>query len=128
MSNAIKIIEDYLCDLCDSSFNDGIVCDKVFNPEEPANRAAFITQQGNSSTDQDGIRIYTAQILENRKTRSECITDMDIINSTFRKYGKKLPNGLVIYMTTSYIMSPTKMIVGTQTAYFLSANLEIKLT
>lgn len=128
MSSAIKIIEDYLCDLCDAAFGDGIICDKVFNPEEPVNRAVCITQQLESGTDQDGIRYYTAQILENRKTRSECINDMDIISNTFRKCGKKLDNGLVIYISVSYIMSPTKMIVGTQKAYFLSANLEIKLT
>ena len=128
MSNAVKTIEDYLCDLCDLVFNDGIVCDKVFNPEEPANRAAFITQQGNSETDQDGIRTYTAQILENRKTRSECIIDMEIIDKHFRKYRKNLDNGLVINMSVSYIISPIKVIVGTQHAYNLSANLEIKLT
>lgn len=124
----IKLIEDYLCDLCDLTFNDGIVCDKVFNPEEPVNRAAFITQQGNSETDQDGIRTYTAQILENRNTRSECIIDMDIIDKHFRKYHKKLDNGLVITMSVSYIISPIRVIVGTQQAYNLSANLEIKLT
>lgn len=126
--NYIKIIEDYLCDLCDISFTDGIVCDKVFNPEEPVNRAAFITQQGNSETDQDGIRTYTAQILENRKTRSECIIDMGIIDKHFRKYRKKLDNGLVINISVSYIISPIRIIVGTQQAYNLSANLEIKLT
>jgi hypothetical protein len=126
--NYIKIIEDYLCDLCDLAFNDGIVCDKVFNPEEPVNRAAFITQQGNSETDQDGIRTYTAQILENRKTRSECIIDMGIIDKHFRKYRKKLDNGLVINISVSYIISPIRIIVGTQQAYNLSANLEIKLT
>lgn len=128
MSNDIKIIEDYLCDLCDIAFNDGIVCDKVFNPEEPVNRAAFITKQGNSETDQDGIHTYTAQILENRKTRSECIVDMEIIDKHFRKYRKKLDNGLVINMSVSYIISPIRVIVGTQQAYNLSANLEIKLT
>ena len=128
MSNSVKIIEDYLCDLCDASFNDGIVCDKVFNPEEPANRAAFIIQQGNSETDQAGIRTYTAQILENRKTRSECIIDMGIIDKHFRKYRKKLDNGLVINMSVNYIISPIRVIVGTQPAYTLSANLEIKLT
>ena len=126
--NYIKIIEDYLCDLCDLVFNDGIVCDKVFNPEEPVNRAAFITQQGNYETDQDGIRTYTAQILENRKTRSECIIDMGIIDKHFRKYRKKLDNGLVINMSVNYIISPIRVIVGTQHAYNLSANLEIKLT
>ena len=126
--NYIKLIEDYLCDLCDAKFNDGLICDKVYNLEQPENRAAFINQQVDTETDQDGIRVYVAQILENRKTRTECINDMFIIDKYFRNYGKKLDNGLVIYVSVNYIMSPTKIVVGTQTIYSLSASLEIKLT
>ena len=126
--NYIEVIENYLCDLCDEAFADGIVCDKIFNPEEQVTRSAYVVQQLDTLTDQDGIRKYIAQISENRKARSECIHDMSIIDSNFRKYSKKLDNGLVISVAVRYIIAPIKVVVGTQTAYNLSANLEIKLT
>ena len=125
--NYIEIIENYLCDLCDESFNDGIICDKIFNPEETVTRSAYVIQQIDTLTDQDGIRRYTAQVVENRKTRSECIRDMGIIDGNFRKYGKKLDNGLVIRISIQYIMSPIKTIVGTQTVYNLSAMLNVSI-
>lgn len=125
--NYVKIVEDYLCELCDDVFNDGIVCDKVFNPEDAVNRSAAVIQQINTHTDQDGMRRYSAQILENRKARSECIRDMEIIDENFRKYGKKLDNGLVIHISIQYIMSPTKTVIGTQNAYNLSAMLNVSI-
>lgn len=126
--NYVEVIENYLCDVCDAVFNDGIVCDKIFNPESPVNRSAYVTQQTGYETDQDGIRTFSAQILENRSTRSDCIRDMAIIDANFRKYGKKLDNGLVIRISIQYIMSPIQIIVGTQTAYNLSALLNISIS
>lgn len=126
--NYVEIIENYLCDVCDAVFDDGIVCDKIFNPEDSATRSAYVTQQLESLTDQDGIRIFSARIVENRKTRSECIRDMGIIDDNFRKYSKKLDNGLVIRISIQYIMSPIQTIIGTQTAYNLSAMLNVSIT
>ena len=128
MANAVNIIEDYLCDKCDELFaSDGIVCDKVFNPEEAVNRAAFITQVLSASSDQSGVGEYTAQILENRLKRYECTEDVEKIRKNFIIYGDKLANGLAIYISVGYIMMPIKVVVGTQNAYTISANLNIKV-
>ena len=126
MANVVNIIEDYLCDKCDELFtSDGIVCDKVFNPEEPENRAAFITQVLSAQSDQNGIGDYSAQILEHRIKRSECIADVEKIRKNFNICGDKLQNGLAIYISIVYITMPNKTVVGTQTIYWLSANLKI---
>ena len=126
MSNVVHIIEDYLCDKCDEVFaSDGIVCDKVFNPEEPVNRAAFITKVLSAQSDQNGIGDYSAQILEHRIKRSECTADVEKIRKNFTIYGDKLQNGLAIYISIEYITMPNKTVVGTQNVYWLSANLKI---
>lgn len=126
MSNVVDIIEDYLCDKCDEIFaSDGIICDKVFNPEEPINRAAFITQVPADITDQNGVGEYSAQILEHRLKRSECTADVEKIRKNFTIYGDKLQNGLAIYISIKYITMPRKLVVGTQNAYCMSANLKI---
>lgn len=123
----IDIIENYLCDKCDEMFaSDGIPCDKVYNPDQIDNRAAFITQMLTPITDQNGVGEYMAQILENRTKRSQCISDADTIRKNFTKYGDTLPNGLAIYVQLQYITTPiSKTVVGTSTIYTLSANLKI---
>jgi ATP-dependent protease ClpP protease subunit len=127
MDCVIELIENYLCDQCDALFEgDGLVCDKVYNPEQTANRAAFVTQVLTPSTDQSGVGQYMAQIIENRTKRSECIVDSDIIRRNFIKYGGRLQNGLAIYVQLQYITTPTtKMVVDTSTVYFISAILKI---
>lgn len=126
MSNVVDVIEDYLCDKCDEIFaSDGIICDKVFNPEEPINRAAFITQISADITDQNSVGEYSAQILEHRLKRSECTADVEKIRKNFTIYGDKLQNGLAIYISIKYITMPRKLVVGTQNAYWMSANLKI---
>lgn len=126
MANVVNIIEDYLCDKCDEIFaSDGIACDKVFNPEDPENRAAFITQVLAAQSDQNGVGDYSAQILEQRIKRSECTADVEKIRKNFIIYGDRLPNGLAIYISIEYITMPNKIVVGTQNAYWLSANLKI---
>lgn len=126
MANLVNIIEDYLCDKCDEIFvSDGVVCDKVFNPEEAVNRAAFITQVLSAQSDQNGVGLYSAQIIEQRIKRSECTADVENIRKNFTKYGDRLPNGLAIYISIEYITMPNKTVVGTQTVYWLSANLSI---
>lgn len=126
MSNVVNIIEDYLCDKCDEIFaSDSIVCDKVFNPEEPENRAAFIAQVLPTRSDQNAIGDYAAQILEHRIKRSECTADVEKIRKNFNICGDKLQNGLAIYVSIEYITMPNKIVVGTQNVYWLSANLKI---
>lgn len=125
MANVISSIEDYLCDLCDSVFSDGIVCDKVYNPEQQENRAAFVTQALPSPDDQNGIGTYTAQILQNRTKRSECIQDAELFRKNFIKYGDDLQNELAIYISVQYITMPIKRIVGTSTTYTISVMLNI---
>lgn len=125
--NVIESIEDYLCDKCDELFSgDDIVCDKVYNPEQPVNRAAFVTQVLTERADQSGVGEYRAQIIENRSKRSECIADAETIRKNFTKYGDRLQNGLAIYVSLQYITTPTnKMVVDTSTIYYISANLNI---
>lgn len=126
MSNVVDVIEDYMCDKCDEIFaSDGIICDKVFNPEEPINRAAFITQVLTDISDQNGVGEYSAQILEHRLKRSECTADVEKIRKNFTIYGDKLQNGLSIYISIKYITMPRKLVVGTQNAYWMSATLKI---
>ena len=127
MVSVIDLIENYLCDKCDALFSeDGIVCDKVYNPEQTDNRAAFVTQVLTPLTDQNGVGEYRAQILENRSKRSQCIADAETIRKNFTKYGDILSNGLAIYIQLQYITTPTnKIVVDTSTVYALSANLKI---
>jgi hypothetical protein len=128
MTNIIDTIEDYLCDKCDELFAaDGLVCDKVFNPEQQANRAAFVNQVLTPLSDQSGVGVYKAQILENRLKRSECTQDVEILRTKLTKYGDKLPNGLAIYISLEYIMMPIKITVGTTNVFTVSANFNIKV-
>lgn len=125
--NITETLENFLCDLSDSVFNDGIVCDKIYNPEQEVNRAAFITATQTPEGDQDGLIRFSAQLLENRKKRSECIKDSELIRKNFKKTGHKLENGLVIYLDVQYITSPIKTIVDTQSIYTISANFNVKI-
>lgn len=123
--NVVELIEDYLCDKCDELFADEIVCDKLYNPEVAVNRAAFVTSVRDTVTDQDSVGEYTAQIIENRSKRSEGAADVELLRKNFTKYGDTLPNGLAIYVRLQYITMPTKIVVGTEYAYSVSANLNI---
>lgn len=125
MNSNVKLIEDYLCDLCDTVFNDGIVCDKVYNPEQPVNRSAYVTDIQSQESDQHGLIKCNARIVENRKSRPECVTDVQKITENFNKNGDPLGNGLAIYVEIEYITIPIKIMVNTQTAYTVSANLRI---
>ena len=53
----IKAIEDYLCNLCDSVFNDSITCDKLYNPEQRINRAAYVDNTPATIADQNDVTI-----------------------------------------------------------------------
>ena len=124
--DTVELIEDYLCDKCDKIFTgDSIVCDKVYNPEEIVNRASFITSVLSATTDQNGIGEYRAQIIENREKRSQCTHDVELIRKNFTEYGDTLANGLAIYVSLQYITMPIKIVVGTSSAYTVSANLNI---
>lgn len=125
--NIIEAVENFLCDTCDTIFNDGILCDKIYNAEQPVNRAAFVLQALPPETDQHGVTCCTAQIIENREKRSQCVQDMDIIRENFTKYGHKLQEGLAIYTSIQYITSPIRTVVGTQDVYTLSAVINIKV-
>lgn len=121
----IETIENFLCDLSDSVFNDGIICDKIYNPEQKENRAAFINQVLAFESDQNGITKCTAQMLENREKRSQCIRDINLIRENFIKIGHKLQDGLAIYVELQYITAPIKIMVDTQVAYTISANFNV---
>lgn len=121
----IKYVEDYLCNLCDAVFNDGISCDKVFNPEQLVNRSAYVTDIQSQDTDQYAIIKCNATIVENRKTRTECVADIEKIIKNFNKNGESISDGLVIYMEIAYITMPIKIMVNTIAAYTISANLKI---
>jgi hypothetical protein len=108
-------------------FSDGIVCDKIYNQEQRENRAAFVNGVTPPQSDQYGIVKCTAQLLENREKRSQCVHDMDIIRENFTKYGHKLQEGLAIYTSIQYITSPIRTVVGTQDVYTLSAVINIKI-
>lgn len=125
--NIIESVENFLCDTCDEAFKDGILCDKIYNAEQSVNRAAFVLQVLNPVTDQDGVTSCTAQIIENREKRSQCVQDMEIIRENFTKYGYKLQDGLVIYSSIQYITSPLRTVVGTQDVYTISAVINIKV-
>lgn len=125
MNSNVKLIEDYLCDLCDAVFNDGIVCDKMYNPEQLVNRSAYVTDIQSQESDQHGLVKCNARIVENRKGRPECIIDVQKITENFNKKGDPLGNGLAIYIEVEYITMPIKIMVNTQTAYTVSANLRI---
>lgn len=121
----ISEIENYLCDLCDTIFNDGIVCDKAYNIEQRVNRAANVLGVYRAAGDQGAVHRVSAKITENRETRSQCVTDVDKIRQNIRKIGVTIQNGLVIYIDVQYITMPIKIVVGTQTAYTISATLNI---
>lgn len=125
MNSNVKLIEDYLCDLCDTVFNDGIVCDKMYNPEQLVNRSAYVTDIQSQESDQHGLVKCNARIVENRKSRPECVNDVQKITENFNKKGDPLGNGLAIYTEVEYITMPIKIMVNTQTAYTVSANLRI---
>ena len=127
MINYVEVVEDYLCELCDEVFNDGIVCDKVFNPEERVNRAASVLQVYAPSADQPtAIHTMSARVVENRERRAQCITDMEL-SKKLVKSRVKLENGLEIYINIQYINAPIRTIVGTQNTYTLSVYLTITL-
>ena len=65
MNSNIKLIEDYICDLCDEIFADGIVCDKIYNPEQLVNRSACITDIQSQETDQYAVIKCNVNISEN---------------------------------------------------------------
>ena len=121
----IETIENFLCDLSDTVFNDGIVCDKIYNPEQRETRSVFVNQVLSFGSDQNGIFRCTAQLLENREKRSQCVSDVNIVKENFTKIGYKLPDGLAIYIELQYITMPMKIMVDTQVAYSLSANFNI---
>lgn len=125
MNSNVKLIEDYLCNLCDLVFNDGIICDKMYNPEQLVNRSAYITDIQSIDGDQHALVKCNARIAENRKNRPECVTDTQKIIENFNKSGASLGNGLAIYIEIEYITMPIKIIVNTQTAFTVSANLKI---
>jgi hypothetical protein len=81
----IETIENFLCDLSDSVFSDGIVCDKIYNQEQRENRAAFVNGVTPPQSDQYGIVKCTAQLLENREKRSQCVQDINKIREKFTK-------------------------------------------
>lgn len=121
----IETIENFLCDLSDSVFNDGIICDKIYNPEQRENRSAFVNQVLSMESDQNGITKCVAQLLENREKRSQCVQDVNLIREKFTKIGYKLQDGLAIYIELQYITMPIKIMVDTQVAYTISANFNI---
>lgn len=121
----LLLIEDYLCNLCDTVFNDGITCDKIYNPEQRVNRAAYVDNATASGADQNAITICRAKIVENRETRAQCITDIQKVRENFVKYGSSLGNGFAIFMDIDYITMPIKIMAGTQTAFTFTANLKI---
>lgn len=123
----IETIENFLCDLSDSVFSDGIVCDKIYNPEQRENRSAFVNQVLPMQSDQNGITRCTAQLLENREKRSQCVHDVNLIRENFTKIGYKLHDGLAIYIELQYITMPIKIMVDTQVAYTISANFNVKI-
>lgn len=123
----IKSVEDYLCETCDALFNDGIVCDKVYNPEERMNRAANVIQVRYGDDDQSGAIVrMEARVIENCDKRSKGVQDAELLRK-LAKNGVKLPNGLVIYINVQYINMPQKIIVDTLTTYILSAQLAITI-
>lgn len=127
MANNVEIVEDYLCDLCDTLFNDGIICDKIFNPEEKVNRAANVVQIYGAASDQgDAIYRMDARVVENREKRSQCIKDIEILQK-LTKNGVKLASGLAIYINIQYITSPDRTIVDGQSVYTISAYLNVTL-
>ena len=121
----IKTIEDYLCNLCDSVFNDSITCDKSYSPEKRVNRAAYVDSANPNLADQNAVTICRAKVVENRETRAQCITDIQKVRENFVKYGSSLGNGFAIFMDIDYITMPIKIVAGTQTAFTFTANLKI---
>lgn len=125
MNSNIKLIEDYICDLCDEIFADGIVCDKIYNPEQLVNRSACITDIQSQETDQYAVIKCNVNISENRKTRAECIVDTQKIVKNFNKSGVSIGDGLAIYMEIEYITMPIRILVNTVTVYTISANIKV---
>ena len=125
MNSDVKLIEDYICNLCDEVFNDGIVCDKLYNPEQLVNRSACITDIHTQDTDQYAVIECNVNISENRKTRAECIADTQKIVKNFNKSGVSIGDGLAIYMEIEYITMPIRILVNTVTAYTISANIKV---
>ena len=121
----IKAIEDYLCNLCDSVFNDSITCDKLYNPEQRSNRAAYVDNTTATIADQNDVTVCHAKVVENRETRAQCISDIQKVRENFVKYGSSLGNGFAIFMDIDYITMPIKIMAGTQTAFTFTANLKI---
>jgi hypothetical protein len=120
-------IENYLCDLCDSVFNDGIICDKVYNIEQPSNRAVSVISVNALSGDQNSVKKMYAKFSENRETRALCVQDAEKILNNFTKIGYKVSDTLAIYTDIQYITMPIKIVVGTKTVYTLSATISINV-
>lgn len=97
----------------------------MYNPEQLVNRSAYVTDIQSQESDQHGLIKCHARIVENRKGRPECVTDVQKITENFNKKGDPLGNGLAIYTEVEYITMPIKIMVNTQTAYTVSANLRI---
>lgn len=131
MSNKLtryKQIEDWLCDYVDSSFNDGIPCDKEFSTDISDCRAIYISRLNSGFDDQSATAKYEVSIKSTRKTRIQAVNDISILNEIFPIYNVRVDNGLVISINRDYITVPIRTMVDSKQAYFFSATFTLTTT
>lgn len=127
-SNYFKKIEDFVCDFVDEATNDGVLCTKELDTSVVPSRAVRITQGFNDLSDQGTLQGCSVTVSGLHRKRSDAVNVIGTLHNKIPHAYSDAKDGFAIRLNWVYSTSPSKLMVGTLSAYIFSVNLRCIFT